>query len=101
VVLFISSLALLTPILFHGNQTVIFIGFIVFETCVGIFWPSIGTLRGKYVPEETRATIMNCFRVPLNLIVVVILLQDLTITVVFGCCTTFLLAAALSQHWLY
>ena len=26
----------------------------MFEVCVGIFWPSMGTMRGKYVPEEGR-----------------------------------------------
>jgi hypothetical protein len=29
----------------------IFGAFIVFEICVGIFWPAMGTLRGRYVPE--------------------------------------------------
>jgi len=36
------------------NQLVIFISFLVFETCVGIFWPSMSTMRGKYVPEESK-----------------------------------------------
>lgn len=33
---------------------VIFIGFLLFEMCVGIFWPSMGTMRGKYVAEESK-----------------------------------------------
>ena len=74
-VLIVSSVCLALPFLFSGHQMVIFGGFIVFEICVGIFWPALGTLRGKYVPEEIRATVMNCFRVPLNLIVVLILSQ--------------------------
>jgi hypothetical protein len=36
---------------------------------------AMATMRSKYVPEEARATIMNYFRIPLNLIVVVILLK--------------------------
>ncbi len=32
-----------------------------------------GTMRGKFVPEEVRSTIMNIFRIGLNLIVVVVL----------------------------
>lgn len=47
--------------------------FLVFEVCVGLFWPSLGFLRSKYVPEDCRATTMNFFRIPLNLIVVVVL----------------------------
>ncbi|XP_050412039.2 molybdate-anion transporter isoform X1 [Patella vulgata] len=101
IVLLTSALALLTPIFFAGNQTVVFIGFLVFEACVGIFWPSLGTMRGKYVPEETRATIMNFFRIPLNLIVIIILLQDLSMSVIFRCCAVFLLIAAMCQQWLY
>jgi len=36
------------------QQLVIFVGFIVFEVCVGIFWPALGTMRGKYVPEASE-----------------------------------------------
>ncbi|XP_046572465.1 molybdate-anion transporter-like isoform X2 [Haliotis rubra] len=100
-VLFTAALTLLTPILFPGNQAVIFSGFLVFEMCVGIFWPSLGTMRGKYVPEETRATIMNVFRIPLNLLVVVILLQNLQMNTIFLCCVFFLFLAAFFQHLLF
>lgn len=40
---------------------------------VGIFWPSMMKMRSDYVPEELRATIINIFRVPLNLFVCVVL----------------------------
>jgi hypothetical protein len=45
-------------------------------------------MRGKLVPEETRATIMNVFRVPLNLIVVGSLLKvhSMAYTSVFVIC---------------
>jgi MFS family permease len=49
------------------------LAFFVFEVCCGAFWPSIGVMRSRYVPEEVRATVMNLFRVPLNLIVVFVL----------------------------
>ncbi|KAJ8301979.1 hypothetical protein KUTeg_020966 [Tegillarca granosa] len=100
-VLFIAALSLGTPILFKGNQLIVFSAFLIFETCVGIFWPSLGTMRGKYVPEETRATIMNFFRVPLNLIVVVILNQHIAMKRIFQCCVMFLLLATGFQQWLY
>ena len=32
----------------------------------------VATLKAAYVPDELRATVYNLFRVPLNLIVVVI-----------------------------
>ncbi|XP_022103950.1 molybdate-anion transporter-like isoform X2 [Acanthaster planci] len=76
-VLLVSALALCVPVIMPSSQSAIFIGFLVFECCVGIFWPSLGTMRGRYVPEEARSTIMNFFRIPLNLIVIFILLQNL------------------------
>uniref|UniRef100_A0A0B6ZEV1 Major facilitator superfamily (MFS) profile domain-containing protein n=1 Tax=Arion vulgaris TaxID=1028688 RepID=A0A0B6ZEV1_9EUPU len=101
IVLFVAALSLMTPIVYKGNQLVIFMGFLVFETCVGIFWPSMGTMRGKYVAEETRATTMNIFRIPLNLIVVVILLQHLDRDTIFKFCALFLMLALACQQWLY
>lgn len=49
------------------------LGFCVFEGCVGIFWPSIMKMRSQYIPEESRSTIMNFFRIPLNLFVCIVL----------------------------
>jgi MFS family permease len=100
-VLFVAAVSLMTPIFFKGNQLVIFMGFLVFETCVGIFWPSMGTMRGKYIAEETRATTMNIFRIPLNMIVVVILLQHLDRDTIFKFCAFFLMVALACQQWLY
>ncbi len=40
---------------------------------MGVFWPSMMTMRSNYVPEEMRATIINFFRIPLNLFVCVVL----------------------------
>jgi MFS transporter, MFS domain-containing protein family, molybdate-anion transporter len=51
------------------------LSFMVFEACVGLYFPSIGTLRSQYIPEANRSTIMNLFRVPLNFLVVVVLLK--------------------------
>ena len=49
------------------------LGFLLFETCVGIFWPSIMKMRSQYIPEESRSTIMNFFRIPLNIFVCIVL----------------------------
>eukprot|EP00613_Pedinella_sp_CCMP2098_P072230 CAMPEP_0171905936 /NCGR_PEP_ID=MMETSP0993-20121228/5575_1 /TAXON_ID=483369 /ORGANISM="non described non described, Strain CCMP2098" /LENGTH=547 /DNA_ID=CAMNT_0012537561 /DNA_START=31 /DNA_END=1674 /DNA_ORIENTATION=- len=55
--------------------TVLAASFFLFEACVGFYFPSIGTLRSKYLPDEHRSIIMNLFAVPLNLIVVAVYLQ--------------------------
>lgn len=49
------------------------LGFCLFECCVGVFWPSIMKMRSQYIPEESRSTIMNFFRIPLNIFVCVVL----------------------------
>ena len=40
---------------------------------MGIFWPSIMALRSQYLPNNVRATILNLFRIPLNLFVCLVL----------------------------
>lgn len=59
------------PITLRGQIDML--AFCVFEVCVGIFWPSMMTMRATYVPEELRATIINMFRIPLNAFVCIVL----------------------------
>ena len=47
----------------------------VFEACVGMYFPSIGILRSKIIPDTQRSVIMNLFGLPLNLIVVGVFLS--------------------------
>lgn len=49
------------------------VAFCVFEFCVSLFWPSMMKMRAAHVPEEMRATIINFFRIPLNLFVCIVL----------------------------
>lgn len=76
------------------------LGFCVFEACVGIFWPSIMKMRSQYIPEEARSTIMNFFRIPLNVFVCVVLynVNAFPITIMFGMCSIFLFIAAVLQR---
>merc|ERR1712232_809304 len=45
--------------------------FLAFETCVGVFLPCAGVMRSKVLPDEIQGSVMNIFRVPLNIFVVV------------------------------
>ncbi|VDM64269.1 unnamed protein product [Angiostrongylus costaricensis] len=74
-VLVVSAACMAVPIIVPTSAALIFIAFLTFEVCVGIFWPAMGCLRGAYLPEETRSTVINLFRIPLNLIVIFILWQ--------------------------
>jgi len=40
------------------NQPVVYASFLAFEICVGVFWPSLSTMRSKYIPE---ASTNDCF----------------------------------------
>uniref|UniRef100_A0A0D6QVX8 Molybdate-anion transporter n=1 Tax=Araucaria cunninghamii TaxID=56994 RepID=A0A0D6QVX8_ARACU len=76
------------------------LGFCMFEACVGIFWPSIMKMRSQYIPEDARSTIMNFFRMPLNIFVCVVLynVNAFPITIMFGMCSIFLFLAAVLQR---
>jgi len=73
VVFGVAAVSLVVPSL-TNSPFLLLIAFMVFETCVGVYWPVIGTLKGIYVPEAQRSAIYNVFRVPLNAIVLVVLL---------------------------
>jgi len=42
----------------------------LYEACVGMYFPAIGTLRSKYVPDEQKSVILSLFGIPLNTLVV-------------------------------
>ena len=72
-----AAAAAMSTATFFGlnNLAILAASFFVFEACVGMYFPSIGTLRSKYIPESHRSVIMNLFGVPLNLIVVSVFLS--------------------------
>ncbi|MED6109364.1 hypothetical protein PIB30_032844 [Stylosanthes scabra] len=91
IVFAVSAAALMLPILttfivsptkekgggisFSGSIQLL--GFCTFESCVGIFWPSIMKMRSQYIPEEVDA---------------------FPITVMFGMCSIFLMVACILQR---
>ncbi|MFQ6665541.1 hypothetical protein Gotur_032249, partial [Gossypium turneri] len=72
IVFVISSVSFMLPIITNVCCLQL-LGFCTFEACVGIFWPSIMKMRSQYIPEEARSTIMNFFRIPLNIFVCIVL----------------------------
>lgn len=65
-----GACALLVPV-FVSTLPATLASFIVFETCVGCFFPCAGYLRSKVIPNEVQGSVMNIFRVPLNMFVIV------------------------------
>merc|ERR1719240_1780408 len=70
--------------------------FVIFELCVGIYFPSICTLKSESVPESHRATIYNLFRAPMNAIVIAVLLLNPDLMKTLQLVSTMLLLSALS-----
>ncbi|KAI8781184.1 molybdate-anion transporter [Biomphalaria glabrata] len=50
----------------HLNASLV--AFLIFQFCVGMYFPAMSGLRMRVIPDTHRYSIMNWFRVPLNLI---------------------------------
>ena len=78
-----------------------FNAFLLFELGVGIYFPSMGYLRSRIIPEAHSWSIMNVFRVPINLIscIVLMLLHEDVFqhgnNMIFVLCVCLLILAAL------
>ncbi|KAF4727584.1 Molybdate-anion transporter, partial [Perkinsus olseni] len=81
--------------MFPYSVWTVLLSFLTFEASVGVYYPSMGTLKAEIVPESHRATIYNLFRVPLNLLVIGALLAKLEVAEAFGV-TSLLLVLALA-----
>ena len=68
-VYYVAAFTMLLPIYFKTLPYLMF-AFLLFEVCVGAFFPAMAVLRSKVLPSTGLSTIMNIFRVPLNIIVV-------------------------------
>lgn len=74
----LSSLSMAVPAWYLGHAggkgrdcfKYVLASFVVVEVCVGVFMPVAGTLRSKYVPDALQGAILNIFRLPLNVFVV-------------------------------
>jgi uncharacterized membrane protein YsdA (DUF1294 family) len=82
---------------FATNGDLAFTALNVFEMCVGVYFPVMGTMKGAIVPEDKRAAIYNLYRIPLNFIVLFSLLTDLTPTQSFSLNATMLAVAFVLQ----
>ena len=117
-VFLVAGLCLMVPALYHtvsppnsvakssaGISTsgmIQCVAFCVFESMVGVFWPSMMTMRAHYLPEGMRSTLINFFRIPLNIFVCVVLynVSSFPLGVMFGMCSLFLYVALLCQRQL-
>merc|ERR1719424_2772391 len=80
-------------VVLSSDVTIRFFAFLAFEACVGLYFPMIGTLKGSIVPEDMRSTIYNIYRFPLNVVVLLPLLLNFSITTTFVVTTAILVVA--------
>lgn len=48
-------------------------GFLAYEVSIGLFYPTYSKIKADYLPSEARGTLMNIFKIPFNIIVVILL----------------------------
>lgn len=92
----VSALCNFVPVMIE-DPTIRFLAFLVFELCIGVYFPMMGTLKGKMVPEANRSAMYNLFRVPLNTIVVVELVMHFDMQSAFTLNAFLLVAAVVLQ----
>jgi MFS family permease len=83
-----------------ADVSIRFFAFLVFEACVGLYFPFMGALKGSIVPEEMRSTIYNIYRFPLNIMVLMPLLGNFSIFTTFVITTLILTLAVACQYML-
>lgn len=98
VILVLQMVALVIPVFFKSLVPV-FASFLLYETGVGMYFPCGGMMRSKVIPDALQSSIMNIFRVPLNVLVVTgtYLTDVLPHSTVFSIITVWLLIATALQ----
>lgn len=97
----LATVALTLPWVLHASgyarrdrgEALCFLGFLVYEAIIGVYMPLFASIKARYVPEEVRASVYTIFRIPLNTIVVIVLLVNLSLGSTFMLCVLLLSAA--------
>ena len=80
-----------------SDDTTSFMAMLLFEACIGAYYPAMSTCKGNIVPEDQRAAIYSVFRLPLNFVVLLNLISHLGFRASFGICTVMLVVATILQ----
>jgi hypothetical protein len=102
----LSCLAMAHPISYMTSKstssanTYQYIGMLVYEFCIGFYYPAMGTVKGSIVPESQRAAIYNVFRFPLNLFMLTFLVGTYSTEASFTANAVLLMMACMLQIYL-
>ncbi|KAG9757787.1 major facilitator superfamily domain-containing protein, partial [Aureobasidium melanogenum] len=69
IVLTSASICFLSSILLK-SEALVFWAFCLFEACVGAYFPSMASLKGRLIQDGSRGRIYGILRLPLNLFVI-------------------------------
>ncbi|KAI4723616.1 DUF791-domain-containing protein [Aureobasidium sp. EXF-10727] len=69
IVLTSASICFLSSVLLK-SEALVFWAFCLFEVCVGAYFPSMASLKGKMIQDGSRGRIYGILRLPLNLFVI-------------------------------
>eukprot|EP00929_Paragymnodinium_shiwhaense_P003193 TRINITY_DN10361_c0_g1_i1.p1 TRINITY_DN10361_c0_g1~~TRINITY_DN10361_c0_g1_i1.p1 ORF type:complete len:470 (-),score=114.48 TRINITY_DN10361_c0_g1_i1:287-1696(-) len=92
----VAGVCHVVPVIFESVY-LRFFAFLIFEGCVGLYFPMMGSLKGQIVPEDLRSTIYNLYRIPLNAIVVATLVFKADSGISFTLTTLLLGIACMTQ----
>merc|ERR1712008_206966 len=67
--------------------------FLLFELCVGIYFPTLAMVRQEVVPEQVRGAVYSVHRIVMNAVTLGILFGNLTLRSSFVLCSLFLAIA--------
>ncbi|KAI5203667.1 DUF791-domain-containing protein [Aureobasidium subglaciale] len=65
-----ASICFLLSVLLK-SETLVFLAFCLIEVCVGAYFPSMASLKGRLIQDGSRGRIYGILRLPLNLFVIV------------------------------
>eukprot|EP01084_Bolivina_argentea_P216393 367641_1 len=100
IISFSSSMISLTMYLFSYNKININVLLcILFAVCSGLYYPVMCLLRNRYVTDSERTSIMNIFRIPLNIIILIVLIVGLT-DYMICICIILLIISTIVSYWL-
>lgn len=68
-----AAISFFWTVIFKESYFVALFAFCAFEFGLGVYWPAMAVLRGELVPNSLRASVTSVFRVPLNVLVVMLL----------------------------
>lgn len=64
------------------NKTLI--GFIIYEISVGLFYPTYSKLKSEYLPNNKIGTLTNIFKIPFNVLLIILLINTNKIFTIEG-----------------